>query len=65
MMISDPDQIARFRLLTLRQMLKLESLGMKSRGKSALSILRAEGLVKSRTAKKALEEINAILDNGN
>lgn len=58
--IGDTD-IAHFRLLTLRQALKLETLGLKGRGASALSVLRKEGYVKSRTAKAALAELDALL----
>lgn len=59
--LTHPDHIAHFRLLTLRQALKLETLGLKRRGASALSVLRKEGYVKSRTAKAALVELNALL----
>lgn len=59
--LTHSDDIARFRLLTLRQALKLEALGLKRRGASALSILRKEGYVKSRTAKAALDELDALL----
>lgn len=59
--LTHPDDIAHFRLLTLRAALKLEVLGLKRRGASALSVLRKEGYVKSRTAKAALVELNALL----
>jgi hypothetical protein len=36
------NQIAVFRLLTLRQMLKLEMQGMKRHGRSAYSIIKSE-----------------------
>lgn len=41
--ITNPDHIAQFRILTLRQALRLEMLGMKKRGSSAYAILKAEG----------------------
>lgn len=59
--LTHSDDIAHFRLLTLRQALKLETLGLKRRGATALSILRKEGYVKSRTAKAALAELDALL----
>jgi anion-transporting ArsA/GET3 family ATPase len=40
--LDTPEQIATFRLLTLRQMLKLEMLGMTRRGRSAYSIIKQE-----------------------
>jgi hypothetical protein len=42
--ITNPDHIAQIRILTLRQALRLEMMGMKRRrGQSAYSILKAEG----------------------
>ena len=41
--ITNPDHIAQMRILTLRQALRLEMLGMKRGGKSAYAILKAEG----------------------
>ena len=41
--ITNPDHIAQFRILTLRQALRLEIMGMKKRGQSAYGILKAEG----------------------
>ena len=52
--ITTPESIAAYRLLALKGMLKLESLGMTSRGPSALSIVRKEHGIKARTAKEAL-----------
>ncbi len=40
--IYNPDQIDAARLLTLRQMLRLEMLGMTKKGRSAYSILKSE-----------------------
>ena len=63
MIITDPNHIQLMQLLTLRQMLKLELLGMRhSSGVSALTRLRQMGLVSSRTRKKALVELNAIIE---
>lgn len=52
--ISTPENIAAYRLLALKGMLKLESLGMTKRGPSALSIVKKEFGIKARTAKDAL-----------
>jgi hypothetical protein len=41
-MLTNPDQIAAFRLLSLRSMLKLEIHGMTRRGRSAYSIIKSE-----------------------
>lgn len=60
--LTNPEHIARFRLYTLRQALRLEIMGMRhSSGTSALSILRKEGLVTSRTRKEALRELDVLL----
>ena len=40
--ITDPTAIEAARLLALRQMLRLELLGMRHRGRSAYAILKAE-----------------------
>ena len=40
--IYNPDQIDAARLLTLRQMLRLEMLGMTKKGRSAYSILKSD-----------------------
>ena len=58
-MLHEEEQIAMFRLLTLRQALKLEMLGMKRHGRSAYSIIKKElGLKGSReTVFKTLSEI--------
>jgi len=56
------DNINRFRLMAMRQALKLEALGLKRKGASVLSILRKEGLVKARTAKSALVELDAVIN---
>ncbi|CAK0762851.1 conserved hypothetical protein [Gammaproteobacteria bacterium] len=60
--LDTPDQIARFRLLTLRAALKLEIAGMKrSRGPSAYAILKKEGFTGTRA--DILEQINKQLEN--
>lgn len=59
--LDTPDQIARFRLATLRAALKLEILGMKrSRGPSAYAILKKEGFAGTRA--DILEQINKLLE---
>jgi hypothetical protein len=44
--LTNPDQIAAFRLLTLRSMLKLEILGMTRSGRSAYAIIKQESGLK-------------------
>jgi hypothetical protein len=62
MAATTPSQIEYIRLCAFRGALKLEARGMKmSRGRSALSLARAQGLVKSRTAVGAVAEINALI----
>lgn len=39
-MLTTPEQIERYRLATLRAAVRLESIGMKKRGRSAASISR-------------------------
>jgi hypothetical protein len=51
-MIADtPEKINAFRLLSLKGALKLETVGMKRRGKSALSIVKEEFGFKGNTQK--------------
>jgi hypothetical protein len=59
--LHDQEQIAIYRLLTLRQALKLEMMGLKmSRGKSAYSIIKSElGLKGSRET--VFKELSIIL----
>jgi len=59
MILDNPDAIMRYRLLTLRQMLNLELLGMKRHGRSAYSIIKEElGLKGSReTVFKTLSDL--------
>ena len=59
--LTTPDQIAHFRMLTLRAALKLEIAGMKrSRGPSVYSILKAEGFTGTRAA--VLQQLNDQLE---
>jgi len=46
--LDTPEQIARYRLLTLRAALRLEIAGMKKRGQSAYQILKNEGYTGTR-----------------
>lgn len=66
MIITDPDHIRFAQLLALRQMLKLELLGMRhSSGVSALSRLKRMGVVSARTRKAAMVELNALIEGMN
>lgn len=59
--LDTPDQIARYRLATLRAALRLEIAGMKrSRGPSAYAILKKEGFTGTRA--EILEQINKQLE---
>ncbi len=61
MILDNPNQIAHFRLLTLRQMLKLEMLGMKhSSGKSAYAMIKRELGLKG-NKQKVFEQLSEIL----
>ncbi len=55
-----PEQIDMFRLLSLRSALKLECLGMKRRGQSAYSIIKAEYGFKG-NKKSVLEQMEQII----
>jgi|APCry1669188970_1035186.scaffolds.fasta_scaffold02710_1 hypothetical protein len=58
--LDNPEQIAAFRLLTLRSMLKLEILGMTRRGRSAYSIIKEElGLKGNKT--RVYNQLSAML----
>ena len=60
--LDTPDQIARYRLATLRAALRLEIAGMKrSRGPSAYAILKKEGFTGTRA--DILEQLNKHLEN--
>jgi hypothetical protein len=55
-----PEQIDMFRFLSLRSALKLECLGMKRRGQSAYSIIKAEyGFTGNK--KSVLEQMEQII----
>ena len=56
--ITNPEHIAQMRLLTLRQALKLEMLGMKKSGKSAYAILKAEGF--KGTRQEIFDQLSAL-----
>jgi hypothetical protein len=57
-----PEQIQAFRLLSLRQMLILETKGMRRRGRSALQIVKGEfNLTGDR--KKVLGDFEKILED--
>lgn len=57
-----PEQINRFRLVSLRSAVKLEAAGMTRRGKSATSIARAEmKLPKSASRDDVLKALDAAL----
>ena len=43
MILTTPEQISTYRLAVLRSTLKLEMVGMKGRGRTALSVLRGMG----------------------
>lgn len=59
--LDTPAQINAFRLLALRGALKLESVGLKRRGPSALTLVKKETGIKARTAKDALPLFEAHL----
>ena len=54
MTLTKPKQIEAYRLLALKGALKLQALGMRRRGKSALSLVRSETGLKARTAAKMI-----------
>lgn len=61
--LSNPDQIALYRLATLRSMLRLEIKGLKrSRGPSAYSILKNEYGLRG-TRQQVLDEVVSLLQN--
>ena len=62
LVLDKPEQINAFRLLALKSMLKLETLGMKRGGKSAFSIVKQEfGLTGNK--QKVYTEFCAMLTN--
>ena len=57
-----PEAINFVHLLSLRGALRLESIGMKRRGRSALSIAKQEfGLERNTTCKEAFEFLDALV----
>ena len=58
--LDTPEQIDMFRFLSLKSMLKLECLGMKRRGQSAYSIIKAEYGFKG-NKKSVLEQMDKII----
>lgn len=61
-MVITGEHINHFRMLTLRQGLKAEKIGMRlTRGRSCLSIVKAEFGIKARNAEAALPLFEAIL----
>ena len=61
MILTSPDQIEAYRLLTLKGELKLQALGMKRRGPSALSLVRKKTGLKARTAADMLPKYESWL----
>ncbi len=59
--LETPEQIAMFRLLSLKSALKLECLGMKRRGQSAYAIVKAELGLKG-NKKSVLEQLEQIIE---
>ena len=58
--LDTPEQIDMFRFLSLKSMLKLECLGMKRRGQSAYSIIKAEYGFKG-NKKSVLEQMEKVI----
>ena len=58
--LTTPDQIEAARLLTLRQMLKLELKGMRNRGRSAYAVLKDMGF--KGTRQSVLTQLDAWRD---
>lgn len=62
MMLTTPEQIALYRLMTLRQGIKLEMIGMKRSGRSCTAIARQMlGLGKTVKHAKVLEAIEKAI----
>ena len=60
MILSDKNKIDKYRLFVLRSALKLETLGMASRGRSAYSIIKKEFNLKG-NKKKVLEQFSNLI----
>lgn len=64
MVFDTPEAIDAYRLLALRQMLKLEVKGMKRRGPAAFSVIKKEFKLKG-TKASVLEQYTSILKENN
>ena len=60
MILSDKNKIDKYRLFVLRSALKLETLGMASRGPSAYSIIKKEFNLKG-NKQKVLEQFSNLI----
>ena len=60
-MLTQPNQIALARLMTLRSMLKLEMKGMARRGRSAYAIIKEEFALKG-TRQRVLDQLTDIIE---
>jgi hypothetical protein len=58
---SGPAAVARFRIFAIYNALKLQAQGFKTRGRSALSVVRSEFGVTVRTADRAVRQFEEIL----
>lgn len=59
--LNKPEQIEAFALLSLRGRLKLETVGLKARGQSALQIIKSKTGLSAGTAKAMQPKFNAWL----
>ncbi len=59
--LTTPEQIALYRLLTLRQALKLEALGMTGRKSANVAACQALGLPKGTHRARTLEALNQVI----
>lgn len=60
--IDTPEGINFAHLLALRGALRLETVGLKRRGASALSVYKRHYNPRCRTTRQALEEMNALIE---
>jgi|TARA_R100000005_G_C4924995_1_gene156545 hypothetical protein len=61
-LISTPEDINKFRLLTLKSALKLEIVGMRRRGRSAYTIIKQEFNLKG-SKTKVLEQFEKLIES--
>tara|TARA_R100001443_G_scaffold112618_1_gene126269 strand:- start:278 stop:475 length:198 start_codon:yes stop_codon:yes gene_type:complete len=61
-LISTPENINKFRLLTLKSALKLEIVGMHRRGRSAYTIIKQEFNLKG-SKTKVLEQFEKLIES--